>query len=70
MQHLIINITDKSKARSLINFLKQLDFVKVNVVDTDEQLQEFQDGISESFKDLNAKRVSSWKSKKVSLKHA
>jgi hypothetical protein len=70
MQQLIIQITDKSKARYLINFLRQLDFVKVDVVDSDEQVREFQNGITESFNDLKAKRVSTWKNKKVMLKHA
>lgn len=70
MQQLIIQITDKSKARYLINFLKQLDFVKVNVVNTNKQILEFQNGILESFNDLKEKRVSSWKNKKVRLRHA
>ena len=51
MQQLIINITNESKARSLINFLKQLDFIKIEKVSTEKQLLEFQSEISESFKD-------------------
>jgi len=70
MQQLVIQITDRSKARYLIKFLKQLDFVKVREVDTNEQLKEFQQGISESFKDLKERRVSLWKNKKVNIKNA
>ena len=51
MQQLIINITNESKARSLINFLKQLDFIKIEKVSNEKQLLEFQSEISESFKD-------------------
>ncbi len=70
MQQLIINITDKSKARSLINFLKQLDFIKINEVNSDEQLFEFQNEISDSLNDLKEHKVTSWKNKKVTIKHA
>jgi len=70
MQQLIINITNESKARSLINFLKQLDFIKIEKVSTEKQLLEFQSEISESFKDLKEQNVSSWKNKKLTLKNA
>ena len=70
MQQLIINITNESKARSLINFLKQLDFIKIEKVSTEKQLLECQSEISESFKDLKEQNVSSWKNKKLTLKNA
>ncbi|OFX18525.1 MAG: hypothetical protein A2033_02355 [Bacteroidetes bacterium GWA2_31_9] len=70
MQQLILNITNESKARSLINFLKQLDFVEIEKISTDNQLKEFQKGIAESLSDLKNKKVSSWKNKKLTIKNA
>jgi hypothetical protein len=70
MQQLIINITNESKARSFINFLKQLDFVKIEKVNVNKQILDFQNEISESLEDLKNQKVSSWKNKKVSLKNA
>jgi hypothetical protein len=70
MQQLVINITDKSKAQSFISFLKQLDFIKIKGVYSEEQLFEFQNEITESLNDLKEHRVSSWKNKKVTIKHA
>jgi len=70
MQQLIINITNESKARSLINFLKQLDFIHIEKINTEKQILEFQSEISKSFKDLKEGNVSSWKNKKITLKNA
>jgi len=70
MQQLIINITNESKARSLINFLKQLDFVKIEKVNSNKQILDFQNEISETLEDLKNQKVTSWKNKKVSLKNA
>ncbi len=70
MQQLIINITNESKGRSLINFLKQLDFVKIEKVSKEKQLLEFESEINESISDLKEEKVSSWKNKKLTLKNA
>lgn len=70
MQQLIINITNESKARSLINFLKQLDFIKIEGINTEKQILEFQSEISKSIKDLKEHKISSWKNKKLTLKNA
>lgn len=70
MQQLIINITNESKARSLINFLKQLDFIKIEEVKIEKQVLDFQSEISKSFKDLKEHKVSTWKNKKITLKNA
>ncbi len=69
MQQLIINIINESKAQSLINFLKQLDFISIEKVNTEKQILEFQNEISESLKDLKEHKVTSWK-KKLTIKHA
>ncbi|MFH1005612.1 MAG: hypothetical protein V1781_09025 [Bacteroidota bacterium] len=70
MQQLIINITNENKARSLINFLKQLDFIHIEKVNTEKQILDFQREITESLKDLKEHKVTSWKNKKLTLKHA
>ena len=70
MQQLIIKISNDSKARSLINFLKHLDFIKIEKVNKEEKVLEFQNEISESLKDLKAHKTSSWKNKKLTLKNA
>ena len=57
MQQLIINITNESKGRSLINFLKQLDFVKIEKVSKEKQLLEFESEINESISDLKEEKV-------------
>ena len=70
MQQLIINITNESKGKSLINFLKQLDFVKIEKVSKEKQLLEFESEINKSISDLKEQKVSSWKNKKLTLKNA
>ena len=70
MQQLIINITNDSKAKSFINFLKQLDFISIEEVNVEKKLDDFQYDITESLNDLKDHKVSTWKSKKVTIKNA
>ena len=67
MQQLIINITNDSKAQTFIDFLKQLDFIKIEEVTVDKQILKFQKEILESHKDLKKQNVTSWKNKTLNL---
>lgn len=70
MQQLVINITNESKAKFLINFLKQLDFVEIEEISKQRKVMKMQKEILESMADLKSGKVSSWNNKKVTLRNA
>jgi hypothetical protein len=65
--HVVINIKNQSKAKSLIDFLKQLDFIEIEEISRRKKILKFQYEILESFADINKGKVSSLNNKKISL---
>ena len=70
MQQILINIKNKSKAKKLIDFLKQLDFLDIEEISIEEKISIIKNDIIKSVSDLKQGKVSSWKNKKISLKNA
>ena len=67
MSEYLLTVPENKKGKALLNFLKQIEFVQV---DKFNRITVFEEEIKQSFADLNAGKVSSWKGKKVSLKNA
>ncbi len=67
MTEFIIRVPENNKGEVLINFLRQIDFVEIDEA-TESFL--FEKGLRQSFSDLREGKTSSWKNKKVRLKHA
>ena len=65
MQQIILNVNNEIKAQSLIEFLKQIDFVEVKEVIKDKKLSKMENEIKESLNDLKKGNVSSWKNKEI-----
>jgi len=69
MQQIILNVNNEYKAQSLIEFLKQIDFIEVKEVIKDKKLSKMENEIKESLNDLKKGNVSSWKNKEINLKN-
>ncbi len=67
---IVINIKNESKAKSLIDFLRQLDFIEIEEINKRKKISKFQHEILESIADIGKGKVSSWNNKKITLKHA
>ena len=65
MQQIILNVNNEYKAQSLIEFLKQIDFIEVKEVIKDKKLSKMENEIKESLNDLKKGNVSSWKNKEI-----
>ena len=66
----VINIKNESKAKSLIEFLRQLDFIEIEEITKRKKISKFQHEVLESIADISKGKVSSWNDKKITLKHA
>lgn len=69
MQQIILNVNNESKAKSLIEFLKQIDFIDIKQVIKDKKFSQMENEIKESLNDLKKGNVSSWKNKEINLKN-
>ena len=69
MQQIILNVNNEYKAQSLIEFLKQIDFIEVKEVIKDKKLSKMENEIKESLNDLKKGNVSSWKNKEINFKN-
>ncbi len=67
MTEFILKIPSNKKGKTLIEFLKQIDYIKI---DEASAASVFQMGIKQSLADLKAGKTSSWKNKTIGLKNA
>jgi|GEM_PF-6155905 hypothetical protein len=70
MQQIIINIEDDSKAKYFIDFLKQIDFINIDRIQSQKKISNMQNEITESCSDLKNGKTKSWNNKKIVLKDA
>lgn len=67
MSEYILTVPENKKGKALVEFLKQIEFVQV---DKFKRIATMEQELKQSFADLKAGRVSSWKGKKLRLKNA
>jgi hypothetical protein len=66
MTQFILKIPENKKGKSLIDFLRQIDFIEIDEANV---LVLFQKGISQSFSDLKQGKTKAWKHKTIRLKN-
>lgn len=66
MTEFILKIPSNKKGKSLIDFLKQIDFIEIDDANV---FSLFRKGISASFSDLKQGNVKPWKNKTIRLKN-
>ena len=67
MTEFLIKVPENKKGRTLIDFLKQIDFIEVDEANI---FSLFQKGVSTSFSDLKQGKTKPWKNKTIRLRNA
>ena len=67
MTEFIIKVSEDKKAKLLLNFLKQIDFIEIGEAT---ELSHHETAIRKSIADLKHGKTASWKNKTVRIKHA
>ncbi len=66
MTEFILKIPSTKKGKTLIEFLRQIDYIKM---DEASAASVFQMGLKQSFADLKAGKTTKWKNKTIRLKN-